>query len=84
MAPGSGTSRTARRRLLALLFGLAIVTGAAAAPRDPTTRWGELNAATIKAYQEGQYDRGVSLAEQALMLARQAFGPRHPDTLTRR
>jgi tetratricopeptide (TPR) repeat protein len=80
MVAGSGGSETAR--LLALLFGLAIATGGAAAqPPDPTTRYNELNAAVDKAYQEGQYDRGASLAEEALALARQLVGPRHPATL---
>jgi len=55
---------------------------AAAAPPHPSTRWGELNAAVVKAYQEGEYNKGIDLAEQALALALQAFGPRHPNTLT--
>src|SRR5215475_10108414 len=82
MAAGSGRSTTARRLLTTLLFGLMVVTSAASPLPEPSTSWGELNAAALKAYQEGQYDEGTGLAEQALALARQVFGPRHPDTLT--
>ena len=75
---------TAARGLLATsLLGLMIVTSSAGAqPSRVTDLWRELNAAGVRAYQAGEYDKAASFEEQALALARQAFGSRHPATLT--
>ena len=79
MASGFGRSTRARRWFAVLLLALAIAAGEAGAqPADPSAQLRELNAAIVKAYQEGQYTEGTRLAEQALNLARQAFGARHP------
>jgi tetratricopeptide (TPR) repeat protein len=47
----------------------------------PAEQWQTLNQRVVEAYQAGQVNAAVPVAEQALELARQAFGPRHPDTL---
>jgi tetratricopeptide (TPR) repeat protein len=74
-----------RLGLLALLIvALALSgwhAGAQPAPADEA-RWRSLNAAVIEAYRAGDFARSAAAAEQALALARQLFGPRHPDTLT--
>src|SRR3954453_12193695 len=46
----------------------------------PAERWQALTRHVVEAYQAGQVNEAVPLAEQALELA-QAFGPRHPNTL---
>jgi CHAT domain-containing protein/Tfp pilus assembly protein PilF len=82
MLASSGRSTSARLLLALLLFALTIAAGEAGTqPSDPSARLRELNAAVAKAYQEKRYDEGARLAEQALKLARQAFGARHQDTL---
>src|SRR4051794_32411438 len=51
-------------------------------PATPAEQWQVLNQRVVEAYQAGQVNEAVPRAEQALELARQAFSPRHPDTLT--
>jgi hypothetical protein len=46
---------------------------------DAQQQWQQLNAQVTKAYQAGEYAKGVAAGNR--QLARQAFGPRHPDTL---
>ena len=48
---------------------------------DAQQQWRELKAQVEEAYRAGDYALGVALAERAYQLARQTFGPRHPDTL---
>jgi hypothetical protein len=45
----------------------------------PAEQWQALNQRAAEAYQVGQVNEAVPLAEQALELARQAFGPRRPN-----
>ena len=53
----------------------------AAQPSDTQRRWETLNTEIIQAYRSGDFAEGIGKAEQALALAYDAFGPRHPDTL---
>ncbi|MBK8209264.1 MAG: tetratricopeptide repeat protein [Rhodospirillales bacterium] len=55
---------------------------AAPAPADAEAQWQQLNAQALEAYRAGDYAEGMAAAQQALRLARQALGPRHPQTLT--
>jgi len=72
----------ARRILITVLLSLLIgVRATNAQTPDQVARWTELNDAAVQAYRDGRYSDGIAAAEQALTLARQAFGPRHPDTL---
>jgi len=64
--------------LLSLLIG---VRAPNAQTPDQVARWTKLNHAAMQAYRDGQYNDGITAAEQALALARQAFGPRDPNTL---
>ena len=52
-----------------------------AQPSDTQRRWETLNTEIIQAYRSGDFAEGIGKAEQALALAYDAFGPRHPDTL---
>ena len=53
----------------------------AAQPSDTQRRWEMLNTEIVQAYRSGDFAEGIGKAEQALALAHDAFGPRHPDTL---
>src|ERR1700730_9929649 len=66
---------------LVTLTGWAFYTQAPAA--DAKHQWQTLNSEVRKAFQTGNYAEGVPLAEKALEVARQRFGGRDPDTLTR-
>ena len=70
---------------IALLAAMVVLIAGPVAAQAPTSeaqqQWQQLNAQVMEAYQAGDYAKGVASAEQALQLARQAFGPRHPDTL---
>ncbi len=71
-------------RVIGVVLMLAM-TGAgvgSAAEDSAEAQWEALNGQVVQAYQEGKYQDGIALAEQALALAREAFGPEHPDTLT--
>jgi tetratricopeptide (TPR) repeat protein len=59
-----------------------IVTLPAQAPTDARRQWEVLNGLSTDAYQAGNYSKGISLAEQALRLARQTFGERDPQIFT--
>src|ERR1700732_2373079 len=48
---------------------------------DAKHQWETLNAQAMKAYQAGDYAKGVPLAEKALELARKAFGGQDLQTL---
>ncbi|MDE5454137.1 tetratricopeptide repeat protein [Bradyrhizobium sp. CSA112] len=48
---------------------------------DVSQQWQSLNAQVSKAYQAGEYSKGIAPAEKALALARGAFGDRDPRTL---
>ncbi len=50
-------------------------------PRKAKT-WKQLNGRAVQLYHEGQYAQAVSLAEQALTLARQLWGEEHPNIAT--
>jgi Tfp pilus assembly protein PilF len=52
-----------------------------AQPSDTQRRWEMLNTEIVQAYRSGDFAEGIGKAEQALALAHDAFGPRHPDTL---
>src|SRR3954452_20280076 len=72
----------ARRILITVLLSLLIgVRATNAQTPDQVAHWTRLNDAAAQAYRDGQYNDSITAAEQALELARQAFGPRHPDTL---
>ena len=47
-----------------------------------TPAWQALNRQVFEAYRAGHYRDAEAPARQALTLATQQFGPRHPDTLT--
>ena len=49
--------------------------------QDTRSQWHALSEDVVRAYEEGRYQDGITLAEQALQLAQQALGPRDPDTL---
>src|SRR5215831_5780030 len=51
-------------------------------PAPPKRQWEALNAQGVEAYRAGDYSNGTKLAEEALGLARKAFGDRDPRTLT--
>ena len=76
---GSNRTRPGRTVGLALLVAWAIMTTASAGDREQ--QWQELNAQAVEAYRAGDYATGVVVAEQAMQLARQTFGPRNPQTL---
>jgi tetratricopeptide (TPR) repeat protein len=71
--------RMALTAMLVMLLGWPIGTPALAA--DAAQQWQQLNAQATEAFQAGEYAKGMASAEQALQLARQAFGPRDPATL---
>jgi tetratricopeptide (TPR) repeat protein len=81
--PEGKFSRPCRMALLAAV--VVLIAGAVAAQtpiNDAQQQWQQLNAQGMEAYEAGDYAKGVASAEQALQLARQAFGPRHPQALT--
>ena len=45
-------------------------------------RFRELNERAVKFYQQGRYSEAVQVAEQALKVAENTFGPEHPDVAT--
>ncbi|MBE9129741.1 MULTISPECIES: tetratricopeptide repeat protein [unclassified Coleofasciculus] len=45
-------------------------------------RWQQLNQQAVQLYNQGQYAQAVSLAEDALTLARQIWGEEHPNIAT--
>src|SRR5215831_16397480 len=51
-------------------------------PAPPRRQWEALNAQGVEAYRAGDYSNGTKLAEEALGLARKAFGDRDPRTLS--
>ncbi len=63
---------------LVLLLALVLAAPAAA---DSRAQWEVLNAQAVEAYQRGDVKAAVSLAKQALGLARSVFGPKDPHTL---
>src|SRR4051794_20331601 len=64
--------------LVSLLIGMCVTN---AQTPDQVTRLTKLIDAAAQAYRDGQYNDAIAAAEQALALARQALGPRHPNTL---
>jgi tetratricopeptide (TPR) repeat protein len=62
-----------------LCFGPGAVHAAKAAQE---ARWEELNAGVIEAYDQGAYDQGIALAEEARRVAEEAFGALDERTLT--
>src|SRR4051812_26094407 len=66
---------------IAFTVWASLVSVASGQSATPAEQWQALNQRLVEAYQAGQINEAVPLAEQALELARQAFGPRHPDTL---
>src|SRR4051794_23915474 len=74
-------------RLLRSVFALAVVLGVLAMPPRPTlaqdaqAQWEALSKQIVTSIQKGQAGAAIPLAEQALALARQAFGDKDPPTL---
>src|SRR3954462_118453 len=66
---------------IAFTVWASLVSVASGQSATPAEQWQALNQRLVEAYQAGQVNEAVPLAEQALELARQAFGPRHPKTL---
>src|SRR3954471_19247787 len=66
---------------IAFTVWASLVSVASGQSATPAEQWQALNQRLIEAYQAGQVNEAVPLAEQALELARQAFGPRHPNML---
>ena len=50
-------------------------------PRKAKT-WKQLSGRVVQLYHESQYAQAVSLAEEALTLARQLWGEEHPNIAT--
>jgi len=50
-------------------------------PPEPVQVVKALNRLVEKAYQDGQYEQGLSIAKQTLLYAEQTPGQDHPDTL---
>jgi CHAT domain-containing protein/Tfp pilus assembly protein PilF len=73
-----------RRIILAAAVATLFASPAGAQPGKAAAQrqWESLSAQVSKAYQAGDYAKGIPLAEQALRLARQTFGDRDPKTLT--
>ncbi len=46
------------------------------------TSWKQLNSRVITLYQQGRYAEAIEVAEEALKVARESFGPDHPDVAT--
>ncbi len=46
------------------------------------TLWKDLNAKTITLYQRGRYVEAARVAEEALKVAEETFGPNHPKVAT--
>ena len=69
------TGKAHRILIIALLSLLIGVRAANAQSPDQVARWTKLNDAAMQAYRDGQYNDGITAAEQALVLARQAFSP---------
>ncbi len=84
------------RLTLAGLFCLGLMASANAQQSDKSVRgaemtaaetveaqaeWNRINTRAIRLYRQGRYAEATAPAEQALTLARRAFGPEHPDTL---
>ena len=44
--------------------------------------WDMLNQESIKLYREGRYGKATLVSEQALKVAKENFGPDHPDVAT--
>jgi len=44
--------------------------------------WDELNQEVVKLYKDGQYSEAAKVAEEALKVAEETFGPDHPDAAT--
>lgn len=44
-------------------------------------KWQDLNKNSVKAYEEGRYADGITMARQALALAQRHLGKHHPETL---
>jgi hypothetical protein len=53
-----------------------------ASAESPGDAWNRLYGSTVEAYHAGRYGEGVRFAEEALDLARSAFGERDERTLT--
>jgi len=69
------------RAFMAIMIVLLAVAPAFGQAPDPAAAWRALHDQAVAAHQAGQYGPGITLAEQALALARRTFGERHPDTL---
>lgn len=79
-------TRNRKFSCVAVLAAVAVLIAGAVAAQTPINdaqqQWQQLIAQAMEAYQAGEYAKGVAPAEQAMQLARQAFGPRHRHTLT--
>jgi hypothetical protein len=67
-----------------VLLGLICAASAAIADSradDRQAEWNALNNQRLEASRRDEADAAISLAKQALTLARTAFGPKHPDTI---
>ena len=64
--------------LLSILF----LSGATAVVYGQGSAWETLTDRAELLYQQGQYDRAVMVAKQALAVAEQALGPNHPSVAT--
>ena len=65
-----------------LLMGAVLSARAASPTAEQVSAWETLNQRVVEAYQAGKASEGVSLAQQALALAKIAFGPSDFRTLT--
>lgn len=63
------------RGMAAVLMAAALVAPLAAQQES----WEELNGKVISLYRQGKYGEAVSLAQEALRVAEERFGPEHPN-----
>ena len=66
---------------LAFVVSLSLFAQEPVRAQDAQDVWQALNRQVVAAYQQGRYEEGARLAEEAYQLARESFGERHPDTL---
>src|SRR6476660_3528597 len=63
---------------LAIFFITAIFTTISSNPAHAMSQWDKLNNEVESLYQQGDYNRAVSVAKKALQAAEQALDPNHP------
>jgi hypothetical protein len=63
-------------RTTARIFLLVVLVLSCASPQKS---WKELNSNTLMLYKQGRYPEAAKVAEEALTIAEETFGPNHPQ-----